>query len=163
MNHKNLETAAPNRTLRVFQRLSRFPLGRRIYSRMVSFYAPYTGTIRATVTDLRPGVCTATMKDRRAVQNHLRTVHAIALCNLCETCMGLAVDASIPSALRWIPKQMTVQYIKKARGTLTGTCRFDHDSFSPGEMIVPVVIQDQTGDDVVRADIKILVSARPIK
>jgi acyl-coenzyme A thioesterase PaaI-like protein len=149
-----------NRTLRVFQRLSRFGLGRYIYSRMVNFYAPYTGTIGALVMELRPGLCVTRMRDRRAVQNHLRTVHAIALCNLCEMTMGLAVDASVPPHVRWIPKKMTVEYLKKAKGVLAGECRFDPLAFAPGEMAVPVEIRDGAGDAVVRAAITLYITEK---
>ena len=116
---KQLHGDVANRTLRVFRRLSRFPLGKLLYSKLVNYYAPYTGTIRAVVTNLIPGLCTTEMKDRRSIQNHLHTVHAIALCNLCEMTMGLMLDATIPSHLRWIPKGMNVQYVKKARGKLS--------------------------------------------
>jgi hypothetical protein len=35
---------------------------------------------------------------------------------LSELTGGLAVEASIPSNLRWLPKEMTVNYTKKAAG-----------------------------------------------
>lgn len=152
---------AANRTLRVFRRLSRFPFGKLIYSKLINFYAPYTGTIRAVVTNLTPGRCTTVMKDRRSIQNHLHTVHAIALCNLCEMTMGLMVDATIAPSLRWIPKGMTVNYIKKARGTLSGTSWIDPNALVPGNQTVPVEIQDMSGDVVVRADITLSISRRP--
>jgi acyl-coenzyme A thioesterase PaaI-like protein len=157
--HSNGKEA--NRTLRVFRRFSRYPFGRWIYSRLVNFYAPYTGTIRAVVTDLRPGECTTEMKDRRSIQNHLRTVHAIALCNLCEMTMGLMVDATIPAYLRWIPRGMTIQYVKKARGRLSGRSWFDPCAFAQGDQSVPVEIHDMSGDIVVRADIMLSVTRRP--
>ena len=84
----------------MFRQLSRIPFGKLIYSKLVNYYAPYTGTIRAVVTNLVPGLCTTEMKDRRSIQNHFKTVHAIALCNLCEMTMGLMVDATIPQPLR---------------------------------------------------------------
>ena len=152
---------AANRTPRVFRRLSRFPFGKVLYSKLVNFYAPYTGTIRAVVIDLIPGRCTTEMKDRRSIQNHLRTVHAIALCNLCEMTMGLMVDATIPSHLRWIPRGMNVQYVKKARGRLSGRSWIDPDAFAPGDQSVPVEIQDMSGDIVARADIILSVTRRP--
>ncbi len=152
---------AANRTLRVFRRLSRFPFGKLIYSKLINFYAPYTGTIRAEVTDLTLGRCTTVMKDRRSIQNHLHTVHAIALCNLCEMTMGLMVDATISPSLRWIPRGMTVNYIKKARGTLSGSSWIDPDALVPGNQTVPVEIQDISGDVVVRADIMLSISRRP--
>ena len=156
-----LKGDAANRTLRVFRRLSRFPFGKLIYSKLVNFYAPYTGTIRAVVTDLIPGRCTTEMKDRRSIQNHLRTVHAIALCNLCEMTMGLMVDATISPHLRWIPRGMTVHYLKKARGMLSGSSWIDPDALAPGDQTVPVEIHDMSGDIVVRADIMLSVSRRP--
>jgi acyl-coenzyme A thioesterase PaaI-like protein len=156
-----LQGDAANKTLRVFRLLSRFPFGKLIYSRLVNFYAPYTGTIRAVVTNLIPGLCTTEMKDRRSIQNHLRTVHAIALCNLCEMTMGLMVDATIPTHLRWIPRGMNVQYVKKARGKLSGRSWIDPDAFTPGDLSIPVEIQDKSGDIVVRADIILSVTRRP--
>lgn len=157
----HLHGNAANRTLRVFRLLSRFPFGKFIYSKLVNYYAPYTGTIRAIVTNLIPGLCITEMKDRRSIQNHLRTVHAIALCNLCEMTMGLMVDATIPSHLRWIPRGMNVQYVKKARGKLSGRSWIDPDAFSPGDIFIPVEICDMSGDIVVRADITISVTHRP--
>jgi acyl-coenzyme A thioesterase PaaI-like protein len=165
--NSNMESIKPfhgdaaNRTLRVFRLLSRFPFGKFIYSKLVNYYAPYTGTIRAVVTDLIPGLCTTEMKDRRSIQNHLRTVHAIALCNLCEMTMGLMVDATIPSHLRWIPKEMNVKYVKKARGRLSGRSWIEPDAFAPGDQSIPVEIHDMSGDVVVRADIILSVTRRP--
>jgi acyl-coenzyme A thioesterase PaaI-like protein len=152
---------AVNRTLRVFSLLSRFPFGKFIYSKLVNYYAPYTGTIRAVVTNLIPGLCTTEMKDRRNIQNHLRTVHAIALCNLCEMTMGLMVDATIPPHLRWIPRGMKVQYVKKAQGKLSGRSWIDPDAFAPGNISIPVEIYNISGDIVVKADIILSVTRRP--
>jgi hypothetical protein len=43
------------------------------------------------------------MTQRWSVQNHIKTVHAIAVCNLVEMSMGLVAEASIPAHLRWLP------------------------------------------------------------
>jgi acyl-coenzyme A thioesterase PaaI-like protein len=163
---RNMESIKPfhgdaaNRTLRVFRLLSHFPFGRFIYSKLVNFYAPYTGTIKAVVTNLSPGLCTTEMKDRRSIQNHLRTVHAIALCNLCEMTMGLMVDATISPHLRWIPRAMNVQYVKKARGKLSGRSWIDPDAFAPGNITIPVEIYNMSGDIVVKTDIILSVTRR---
>jgi hypothetical protein len=75
--------------------------------------------------------------------------------------MGLMVDATIPSHLRWIPKGMNVQYVKKARGKLSGRSWIDPDAFAPEDISIPVEIQDMSGDIVVRADIILSVTRRP--
>jgi hypothetical protein len=56
---------------------------------------------------------------------------------------------------------MTVQYIKKARGKLSGKSWIDPDALAPGNQTVPVEINDMSGDIVVRADIMLSVSRRP--
>ena len=106
--------------LRLWRRMQRWPAGGWLFSRAVCFKAPYFATIAPRVTALEPGLCEARLRDRRAVHNHIGTVHAIALCNLAELCAGLMTDASLPRGMRWIPKGMSVRYLKKANGTLLG-------------------------------------------
>jgi acyl-coenzyme A thioesterase PaaI-like protein len=108
------------RLLAMWRRMRRWPAGEWLFSRMVCFHAPYFGSIAPRITALEDGLCEARLRDRRAVHNHIGTVHAIALCNLAELCAGLMTDASLPRGMRWIPKGMSVRYLKKAKGTLQG-------------------------------------------
>ncbi len=144
----------------IFGRLSRIPFGRSIVSRTVSLAAPYFSTIRPLITDLSPGQCTIVMKDRRAVHNHLGTVHAIAMCNLCELTMGMALHPSLPPHLRWIPRGMKVRYLKKARGPLTGRCMFNPDDIREGDNDLLVSVTNSAGDLVMDAVITVLISAQ---
>ena len=102
--------------LSTYQNLARWPAGRWLFSRLVCWKAPYFSSIAPRIETLEPGRCIATLRHRRAVTNHIGTVHAIALCNLAEFTGGLACDATIPASMRWIPKGMAVAYLKKAMG-----------------------------------------------
>ena len=93
--------------------------GRWLFAKAVCWNAPYFSSIAPRVLHLAHGVCEAQMHQRRAVQNHLGTVHAIAVCNLVELCAGLVTDVSVPAGMRWIPRGMNVQYVQKAKGRLT--------------------------------------------
>ncbi len=104
--------------LRTYQRFMKWPLGSWLFSRAVCFKAPYFASISPTITRLENNRCEAVIAHRRKVQNHIGTVHAIALCNLAELCAGVMIDASIPKAMRWIPKGMSVRYLKKAAGKM---------------------------------------------
>jgi len=100
------------------------------------------------------------IKDRRSIRNHLGSIHAGALCTLSELTGGLAVEATLPISLRWIPKEMTVQYIKKARGKLVGACSIDPSVLVPGDVKVPLEIKDGAGDTVLNAAIVFYISER---
>lgn len=114
-----------NKTLKFFNRLEGFPAGKRIFSLLVCRQAPYFGTIKPLFEELKPGRCVIRMKKRKSVTNHLKTVHAIAMCNLVELAGGICTDVSIPEGFRWIPKGMTVEYLALAKSDLKGVCDID--------------------------------------
>ena len=152
---------APILTLR--NRLIRWPGGAWLFGFLVCRKAPYFSSIAPRITALRAGHGEATMRHRRAVTNHIGTVHAIALCNLAELIGGLMTDVSIPASMRWIPKGMTVEYLKKAVGTMHATATpavQPVESAAGYALPVDVVIRDPSGNAVFRAQISMWVSPR---
>lgn len=147
--------------LRTWNRLNATALGRWIYSRVVCYRAPYFSSISPLFVELRAGHAVVTMRKRRKVTNHIGTVHAIAMANLCEIAAGTMTEASIPQDMRWIPKGMTIQYLAKATTAVTATA--DLPAVSSGESqdaIVTVDVRDTSGTVVVHADITMYVSPR---
>jgi acyl-coenzyme A thioesterase PaaI-like protein len=104
--------------------LHRLPGGTRLFSRAVGLAAPYTATVAAHVVSLEPGRSEVTMRDRRAVRNHIDCVHAVALANLVELTGNVAVAYTLPDDGRFIVSKMSLEYLAKARGPLRaiGTC-----------------------------------------
>ena len=147
-----------------YRSLSRKPLGHWLFSRLICFKAPYFGSIGPRMVRLEPGRGEATIRHRRSVTNHLGTVHAIALCNLAEFVGGLTTDVSIPRSMRGIPKGMTVEYLKKAVGTMhaVATPAFEpHESAEGYDLPMDVVVSDPKGEPVFRARIGMWVSPKP--
>lgn len=148
--------------LALYATMSRLPLGRELFSRGVCQTAPYFGSIRPLITELSVGRCEAQLRKRRAVQNHIGTVHAIAMCNLCELVGGLLIEATLPAPLRWIPKGMTVRYLKKAATDLTARLDWTPDLADDfcGDVVLPVQVRDAHDLVVMEADITMYVSPR---
>ena len=150
--------------LALYRRITRWPAGHWLFSRAVCFKAPYFASITPRFESLEPGRCSATIRHRRRVTNHLGTVHAIALCNLAELTAGVMTDASIPASMRWIPKGMTVEYLKKAIGTMRGVATPDIpivEAATGYDLPVTVVVTDPAGEAVFRARIAMWVSPKP--
>jgi acyl-coenzyme A thioesterase PaaI-like protein len=146
--------------LRLFRQLGASAPGRWLYSRLICWRAPYFGSIGPRVEVLESGRCVVRIAHRRRVQNHIGTVHAIALCNMAEMAGGLATDATIPASMRWIPKGMSVRYLKKANGTMTATALVPliDDPAAGQDLHAIVEVRDSHGEVVFDADITMWVS-----
>jgi hypothetical protein len=105
--------------LRAWRRLNGTIFGRWIFTRIICFKAPYFGSISPLFVELEPGRAIVTMRKRRKVKNHIGTIHAIAMANLCEIAAGTLTEVSIPQDMRWIPRGMNIQYLGKAATIIT--------------------------------------------
>lgn len=140
------------RLLDLWTRLSGVPGGRWAYSRMLGWMVPYSGSIRATVIELEPGHARVELRDRRRVRNHLRSIHAIALMNLGELTTGIALNCGLPSSSRAILVGMSMEYLKKARGTLVAECLCEVPEVAEDrEIELTGEILDASGKTVARA------------
>ena len=152
------------RVLELYRRLAGKPGGRWLFSRLVCWKAPYFASIAPRIVSLEPQRGVARLRHRRRVSNHIGSVHAIALCNLAEFVGGLTCEASLPRGMRWIPKGMQVEYLKKAQGAMTATATpaFVAETAASGyELPYHVSIVDDAGVEVFRAVIAMWISPQP--
>lgn len=150
---------------KLFATMGRTALGRRAFTAVICRKAPYFASMSPLITALEIGRCEVLLKKRRKVQNHIGTVHVIAVCNACEMAMGVLMEATVPKHLRWIPKGMTTRYLKKAGTDLRAVATFPADGFpeAGGDIVVPCVVTDTKGVVVLEADILVYISPKPAK
>lgn len=152
------------RLARLWRQLAPLPGGRWLFSRILGWMVPYTGSIGATVLVLEPGHCVVQLRDRRKVRQHLKSVHAVALVNLAEVTGGLAMLVGLPPGIRGIVTQLSIEYLKKARGTLVAESRVELPVVTgPMEHEVTADIRDPAGVTVARARVRWKVEPVPAR
>lgn len=134
---------------KLWDRVTRYPGGKRLFSWLVGRAVPYTGTISPEVLELAPGYARVRMRDRRAVRNHLNSIHAIALINLGEFTGGLAVHYALPGSARAIVTHLAIEYRKKARGPLVAEARLTPPSGAEDETLALETVLRDAGGEVV--------------
>lgn len=150
--------------LKAWNRVKPYAIGRWLFTRVVCFRAPYFSSIRPRFVQLGEGRAEVSMRKRRSVTNHIGTVHAIAMANLCEIAAGTMIEALLDPSMRWIPKGMNIRYLAKASTDVRALATMP--PIQPGEAqdaVIPVIVLDQGGTEIVAADITMYVTPRPAR
>ena len=135
--------------LDLWKKTSALPMGDRVFSFLFSQKAPYFATIRPRFTVIEPNHAELVIPKRRGVQNHIKTVHAIALCNGLEAAMGALAESTIPTDKRWIPKGMEVAYTAKADSDITCIAETDPEQWTGDDPDLPVRVRGVRADGTV--------------
>jgi acyl-coenzyme A thioesterase PaaI-like protein len=151
--------------LDLWTRTSALPQGRRVFSAAFSRRAPYFASVHPLFIDIRPNYAELSIKKRRSVQNHIGTVHAIALCNGLEAAMGALAEASIPADKRWIPKGMDISYTAKADSDVRCIAETDPEQWEGDDPDLPVRVRGvrRDGTVVIEGVIRLWVTPKPTK
>lgn len=131
-----------------WQRLSTTPWGRWLFSKVLAWLIPYTGTIDPRVLELKPGFARVCIKDRRIKRNHLNSIHALALANLGELTTGLCLHLALNEGDQAILTKLEVNYLKKARGVITAQAELAPGADVSGAVPVTAQLCDSMGEQV---------------
>lgn len=150
-----------NKVLLIRDKFTRWPFGLRLFSAFAARQAPYFKTISPLISVLEPNQCEIFIRKRKRVENHIGTMHVIAIVNGLEMAMGFMAEASIPKHLRWIPKGMELTYPDKAETDITCKASVPSDAWVAGDLPVKVEAVDTSGKVVVSGTILLWISEKP--
>jgi acyl-coenzyme A thioesterase PaaI-like protein len=142
------------RLLHAHRALRKIPFGDFLFTLMVKQMIPYTGSVNPRVEVLEPGYAKISIRQRRRLEQHLGSIHAIALMNVAEFASGAAMTTALPAGYRGIVT-LAIDYFKKARGKVTAESRPALPDLSvEGEHDFYSTLTDATGDLVARATVR---------
>src|SRR5690349_14036143 len=138
-----------SQVLGLWERLRGVPGGEVLFSWGFTWKAPYFRSVRPRFLQVERDFAALRLPKRRAVLNHIGTVHAIAVCNGLEAAMGALAEASIPPGRRWIPKGMEVAYTAKATSDITCIAETDALAWTGSDPDLPVRVRGVRDDGTV--------------
>jgi len=113
---------------------------------MVGFFR----TVGLQYEELTPQRAVLVIRNRRRVQNHIRTVHASAIATLAESATGAVLAINVPDDRVAVAKSMRLDYRRRAQGDLRAVATLTpaqieaiqtHDH---GELEVAVKVYDES-------------------
>ena len=140
---------------KMWRLLKDYSLGRWFFARAVCMRVPYFSSISPYFIDYNPEFVKVGMKKNRKITNHLGTIHVIAIANLCELAAGTLMEGFLHKSLRWIPKGMNIEYLKKANSRLNAIAIMPKniEQNKKSDVAISVSVRDSNDMEVVRAEI----------
>lgn len=147
--------SAGSRLLSTWDTLSRLPAGRWLFTQVIKRMVPYSGSVDPRVDMLEPGYARVSIRQRRRLEQHLGSIHAVALMNVAEFASGAAMMTALPDGYRGIVTKISMEYFKKGRGTVTATSRPQLPKpLAEGEYDFTSDVTDESGSLVARAIVR---------
>ncbi|OXL24216.1 DUF4442 domain-containing protein [Psychrobacter sp. DAB_AL32B] len=131
------------------------PAGARssILSKAFGKVVPYVGTTGIYYETVEPNQVVVSLNNTKAVQNHIGSIHAVAITLLAETATGFILGLNLPADRVLLIKSYSVNFyrpIKKGQmaavASLSDEQRLDILNTPKGEMVIPCVIHDRESD-----------------
>lgn len=150
----------PNRLMKLTNATARLPEGMRslALSKIFGQVVPMVGTAHIRYLEVSPSKVVCHLPNRRAMQNHIKGVHAAAMALLAETATGFVTGLNVPDDRLMLIKSLHVDYKRVAKGSLTATATLSDEQRqyiareAKGELTVPVTVVDESGQEPIRCE-----------
>ncbi|MEL0027259.1 MAG: DUF4442 domain-containing protein [Perlucidibaca sp.] len=147
-----------NNVTRAIRPLQHLPAGLRARAMSLIFgnVVPFVGTSGLLYEEITSERVVVSVRNRRRVQNHIKSVHAAAMALLAETASGFVVGVNLPDDKLPLIKTLHVDYVRRSSGDLRAVATLTADDIArirnepKGEVLVPVTLTDASGEEPVK-------------
>lgn len=124
-----------------------------VLSKAFGKIVPFVGTAGIYYETVQPNQVVVSLENNKSVQNHIGSVHAVAVTLLAETATGFILGLNLPSDRVLLVKSYQINFyrpLKKGQvaaiATLSDEQRQHILDTPKGEMVIPCVIDDRESD-----------------
>ena len=158
--HESGALLQPNRLARSLEQLDGVPRFARRWARnlVLRRAVPFTATAGLRFVEMTPARVEVSVANHRAVQNHLRGVHAAAMTLLAETATGMVVGMNVRDDCVPVVRQIKVDFKKRAQGDLRAVAVLNPEQRAlmqhsdKGEVTVAVQVTDGSGEQPIECE-----------
>ena len=141
-----------NKITKIFSKIEKLPkfLQKSAKGIAIGFTVPFIRTAGIQFEQTLPNSWTASLKNRRKVQNHLKQVHAGGMVLLAETVAVFVTSMNLPDSKIPLVKKIEADFVKRSSGSIRATATITKEqietmqSLDKGEMIIDVLLKDDT-------------------
>ena len=111
----------------------------------------FAGTAGIVIKEITNNKTQLVLANKKAVQNHIGGIHAIAAAVLAESATGIVFGMNVPDSKLPLLKSMQVSYQRRMQGSLSAVARLSDEQISliaqdeKGSFFIPVIIEDESG------------------
>ncbi|KAL0478610.1 NADH-ubiquinone oxidoreductase chain 5 [Acrasis kona] len=96
-------------------------LGTTLMHYLILFSSPYSASISPVIDSMSVNSVQVSMNERFSVRNPFSSIHLAAIINLAEFAIGLNISNQMHGVGKFIPTDLKVDFVKKARGRVSCT------------------------------------------
>jgi len=118
-------------------------------------YSGYSGVVYEKMTSEEVIV---SLPNKDEVQNHIGQLHATAMILLAETATGMVVGMNVPDDRIMLVKSLHTDFVWRSTGAMQAKATLSKEqidyilSTEKGELIVPVLVTDETGAEPIKVE-----------
>jgi hypothetical protein len=122
-----------------------------LLTKLFSSKVKFAGTTGIVIKEITLRKTQLFLANKKAVQNHIGGIHAIAAAVLAESATGIVFGMNVPDSKLPLLKSMQVNYQRRMQGGLSAIAILSDEQIvlifqeEKGSILVPVTIQDESG------------------
>ena len=142
-----------NKFSTIITKVNKTPLSIRSFllTKLFASKVKFAGTTGIVIKQVTAHKTQLLLANKKAVQNHIGGIHAIAAAVLAESATGIVFGMNVPDSKLPLLKSMQVNYQRRMQGDLSAVARLTDEQITlikqdeKGTIYIPVVITDESG------------------
>jgi acyl-coenzyme A thioesterase PaaI-like protein len=120
----------------------------------------FAGTAGIKITEITNERTKLILANKKAVQNHIGGVHAIAAAVLAESATGIVFGMNVPDSKLPLLKSMKVNFQRRMQGSLSAEAKISSEqiksieSDEKGSFLIPVIIADESDQQPIECEME---------